>query len=380
MRILFATTLRAHWGGSEWLWSDTALALRKRGHDVGYFQPWPKKHPALEALRAIEAIEFSPGQTVRWWRRLAARMTRPPCSFRQHMLETFKPDLVVISQARQDEGLDWHDDLVGAGVPYVVVNELVVEALYLEDDTTDRLSAFLLGASATYCVSRRNLEALQQQLGRALPFGDVQPNPFRVPYTGAFTWPDAADPVLRLALVGRLDPDSKGHRVLLEAFRRQHWRGRSICLHFYGDGSARRALERLIKWWGLENQVCFEGHVSNVNDIWKRCHVVTQPSREEGTPIAMIEGLLSGRPALATAVAGIPEFVDDGQTGFLAPACTADLIDTAMEHLWLARDNLREMGRTAQQRVRERLPASPADLFANRLEALVIPQKNEICP
>ena len=375
MRILFATTLHAHWGGSEWLWSDAALALKKRGHEVGYFQPWPKQHPALEALRDSGAVEFSSGQPVRWWRRLATRMQRPSLTFRQRMLETFKPDLVVISQARQDEGIDWHEDLIRSGIPYVVLNELVTEALYIDDDTIDRLSAFLLGASATYCVSRRNLDALQQQLGHELPNGNVQPNPFRVPYAGAFTWPDEKDPVLRLALVGRLDPDSKGHRVLLEALHRKHWRERSICLHFYGDGSSQRSLRRLVKWWGMDNQVFFEGHVPDVADIWKRCHVVAQPSREEGTPIAMLEGLLSGRPVLATAVAGIPEFVDNGQTGFLAPACTADLLDDALEQLWLARNNLREMGRMAQQRARERLPASPSDFFADRLEALTIPCK-----
>lgn len=371
MRIFFATTLHAHWGGSECLWSETALTLVHRGHEIAYFQPWQKEHPSLTALRNAGALEFAPGTPVRWWRRIARHLTRPSLSFPHAALSAFRPDLVIISQSRQDEGLEWHTALTALHLPYVILNELVVEALYVEDTLNERLSAFFQGARRVYCVSQRNLHALEQLLGHALPSAAIQANPFRVPYCAPFHWP-ADDSALRLALVGRLDPDSKGHRVLFEVLRRPYWQQRQLYLHLFGDGSSARSLRRLAAWWELEC-VVFEGYVQDVASIWNRCHVAAQPSREEGLPIALVEGMLSGRPAFATSVAGIPEIVDDGETGFLAPGCTADLLDAALQRLWERRADLPSMGRLAQTRVRERLPESPAALFADRLVALARP-------
>jgi glycosyltransferase involved in cell wall biosynthesis len=42
-------------------------------------------------------------------------------------------------------------------------------------------------------------------------------------------------------------------------------------------------------------------------------------SSTEGHPIAVIEAMATGLPVLATNVGGIPEMIEDGKTGFLAP-------------------------------------------------------------
>ena len=42
-------------------------------------------------------------------------------------------------------------------------------------------------------------------------------------------------------------------------------------------------------------------------------------SRNEGTPVSIIEGFASGRPAVATRVGGIPDLVQEGKNGLLVP-------------------------------------------------------------
>jgi glycosyltransferase involved in cell wall biosynthesis len=84
----------------------------------------------------------------------------------------------------------------------------------------------------------------------------------------------------------------------------------------------------------------------------------------------MVEAMLQGRPVLGTAVAGIPEFVNDGVHGFLAAGCTPDLLDQALERLWQARDRLPDLGRAAQLQARALLPENPVTAFAREVTGL----------
>jgi glycosyltransferase involved in cell wall biosynthesis len=363
MRVLFASTLRAHWGGSEWLWAETALHLARQGHAVGFCQPWEKDHPAIAALRAAGASEIAEIRPTpwhrRWWRSAFDRR-----SFAARTLAEFAPGLAVISQARQDEGVEWRQALAAARVPYVILNELTVDNLYLEDAEAEALGEFLAGARRLYFVAERSRILLEVQLGRRFPNARVVRNPFRVPYGAPFAWPPGPD--LRLGLVARLDPDTKGQDALFEALARPRWRERPVWLHLFGRGSAERRLRRLQAMLGLE-RIVFEGFAEQLGPVWERCHVVAAPSRQEGLPISVVEGMLMGRPVFATAVAGIPEIVEDGVSGILAPACGADLLDDALDRLWSLRERLPDMGRAAQERARQRVPADPALAFAKEL-------------
>jgi glycosyltransferase involved in cell wall biosynthesis len=363
MRLLFASNVRAPWGGSEWLWSDTAYLLAREGQTVGFCLPWRKDHPAVAALRAAGAAEFAEVEPTRWPRRLWRRAFDRQ-SFPERCLREFRPDLLVLSQGRQDEGLEWHAALGRLRVPYVVLNEMVVDNLFLEDGPAEALGEFLAGARRLYFVAERNRIQAELQLGRRFPNSRVVRNPFRVPYDAAFSWPTGPD--LRLGLVARLDPDFKGQDALFEVLARPHWRSRPLWLHLFGSGSAERRLRRARDLLGLE-RVVFEGFAERIAQIWDRCHVVASPSRQEGLPISVVEGMLMGRPVFGTAVSGIPELVEDGVSGFLAGACTPDLLDAALERLWDRRDELPALGRAAQIRARACIPADPARAFAEEL-------------
>ncbi len=75
---------------------------------------------------------------------------------------------------------------------------------------------------------------------------------------------------------------------------------------------------------------------------------------------------MCGRPAVVTKVGGSAEVVEDGVTGFLA-APDEESIDAALEEAWARRGELREMGELAAQKIRELVPANPAEEFAGLL-------------
>jgi len=82
--------------------------------------------------------------------------------------------------------------------------------------------------------------------------------------------------------------------------------------------------------------------------------------------------MMCGRPCVVTKVGGNAEVVENGITGFLA-APDEDSIDAALEEAWVRREQLREMGQRAAVRIRELVPASPAEDFAETLLDLTRP-------
>jgi glycosyltransferase involved in cell wall biosynthesis len=115
--------------------------------------------------------------------------------------------------------------------------------------------------------------------------------------------------------VGRLVP-IKDHLTLLRALA--HLPG--VHLAVVGDGELRAQLQTEATVLGLGPRVHFVGWRHDLAAIYADLDVVALTSLNEGTPVAVIEALASGRPAVATDVGGVRHVVTDGKTGLLAPA------------------------------------------------------------
>jgi glycosyltransferase involved in cell wall biosynthesis len=181
-------------------------------------------------------------------------------------------------------------------------------------------------------------------------------------------WPttDAVND-LKMACVARLHPPSKGQDILLLALAGEEWRSRNWNLTFFGEGPQRIALERMVARLDLEAKVDFGGYASDIVKVWSQHHALALASRYEGTPLALLEALSLGRPALVTAVGGNAEVVVEGQNGFVAEVPTVASVNGALERLWRSRKNLSEMGVCARDRILKRYPVQPGQLFADEL-------------
>jgi glycosyltransferase involved in cell wall biosynthesis len=119
-----------------------------------------------------------------------------------------------------------------------------------------------------------------------------------------------------LAVVGRLVP-IKDHPTLLAALARL---GPSVHLLIIGDGEERARLGALAKSLGVSDRTHFLGWRHDLDAIVPGTDVVICCSRNEGTPVALIEAMAAGVPVVATAVGGVADLVVPGQTGCLVPA------------------------------------------------------------
>lgn len=90
--------------------------------------------------------------------------------------------------------------------------------------------------------------------------------------------------------------------------------GAQLCI--VGEGPERAALEAQAA--GLRG-IRFHGPVTDVAPVLRAADAFVLPSRAEGLPVALLEGMSSGLASVATAVGGIPEIIEDGHNGLLVP-------------------------------------------------------------
>ncbi|MHC5830971.1 MAG: glycosyltransferase, partial [Nostoc sp.] len=87
----------------------------------------------------------------------------------------------------------------------------------------------------------------------------------------------------------------------------------------------------------------------------------------EGLPIALVEAMMCGRPAIATDVGGIPEVLEDNITGFLAGSTSFKEIDEALERAWQRRYDWEKIGEKASESIRKLIPPNPEQILAEKL-------------
>lgn len=147
--------------------------------------------------------------------------------------------------------------------------------------------------------------------------------------------PRAPGAPLEVVCVGTLHA-VKGQRTLIEAAGRLAATGRSVRIHFVGDGEDRRALEALAETHGVADRVVFHGALdrAGVARVRATAHVAAAPSvptrdgRREGIPVVLMEAAAAGLPLVGSRLSGIPEIVVDGESGLLVePGDAADLAD-----------------------------------------------------
>jgi glycosyltransferase involved in cell wall biosynthesis len=107
------------------------------------------------------------------------------------------------------------------------------------------------------------------------------------------------------------------------------------CAHFclVGDGELRPEVESKIVALGLAERVHLAGWQRDMPAVYAALDLLALTSLNEGTPVTAIEALAAGVPVVATAVGGVPDVVQDGVTGMLVPAGSAEALAVAIAAL-----------------------------------------------
>jgi glycosyltransferase involved in cell wall biosynthesis len=136
---------------------------------------------------------------------------------------------------------------------------------------------------------------------RVIPLG-LELGPFHklAPTVRAEGW-------LTVGWLGRM-VEVKNLPLLLEVMREVFQSGARIRFIVAGDGTQRKLMEEAVRRWGPE-RLEWLGWTPDVAGVVSRCDVLIQTSRNEGTPVALIQGMAAGRPFVSTPAGGVVDMV-----------------------------------------------------------------------
>jgi glycosyltransferase involved in cell wall biosynthesis len=150
-------------------------------------------------------------------------------------------------------------------------------------------------------------------------------------------------------VIGRLVP-VKDHATLFKALVATP----ELHLVVLGDGELRSTLEGLAHDLGIAERTHFTGWWADVPSALADLDIVVLSSRNEGTPLALIEALAAARPVVATDVGGVRQVVQDGETGWLCGPGDPDALAQRLRRAVSERDLATRLAAEGRRRVTER--------------------------
>lgn len=154
---------------------------------------------------------------------------------------------------------------------------------------------------------------------------------------------------LRLCYVGTLSY-LKGVDLAIRAVAVAQARSLSVTLRIVGDGPQRNALEQLTEDLGCREFVAFVGWHDDVRPLLWSSDALIAPSRSEAFGKAVVEGMASGLPVIATSVGGLVDIVVPGETGTLVPPEDPGALAHAISELASDSNRRQRYGRAGRQR------------------------------
>jgi glycosyltransferase involved in cell wall biosynthesis len=360
MRIAMINSIRSYGGGEKRV-LRSAYEFKRRGHPILIIA---RKGGELASRARADGFEV---QEFEYRKHTSPALLREVAGW----LREWKPDVVL--------GWNEHSIRVGcvaARLARLPRRPLTIYYHGLEACFKNKAyNHYLVGPWTDLFVP--NAEALAEELRN---FGWISTTKIHTIYDGVEpSTIDASDPTgVRESLgatpqevigvvVARLVPE-KGHAFLFEQLPNVVGRHPELRLWIAGEGPELERLTAQVKDLGLAECVRFLGFRDDVPRLLRAADLLVHPSRKEGAPNAVREGMVAGLPVVAVAASGTPELMVGGVTGLLSAIGDGPELGRNLETVLSDPDLRQRMGQAGRQRA---LTEFSEDTCAERWLALM---------
>lgn len=348
MRIALLNTIRAYGGGEKRVMQGAA-EYEALGHAVLVVGD-PRGE--LVRRRAASGGDWAAPELGRYWSFASARRLA-------RVLGRYRADVVVCYDQRSVRLAALADRLVWPHAPWP--GQRFPSIIYYYGGEGTFRNRFwnqrVVGPRIARYVP--NAEALRQEL---LSFGWIPDTHVQVIYDGLDPTPilqadptgmrrelDTPPDALVAITVARLVP-GKGHEILLHAVQTLAPRYPQLRIWLAGDGPEDAAYRALAARLGVADRVQFLGFRKDVPRLLRAADLLCHPSRKEGAPNAVREGMAAGLPVAAVAASGTPELMVEGETGLLSPVDDVPALAANLDRLLADPDLRKRMGSAGKER------------------------------
>lgn len=183
---------------------------------------------------------------------------------------------------------------------------------------------------------------------------------------------------LKLTLIGRIKPSVKGQNYALDALKllapeiREKIQLTMVGSPVVNQESDLEDLERRISEENLGETVKIHGFTNNIGKYYETSDICLVPSVSvDSLPTTVLEAMSAGLPVIGTEIGGIPEMIDDGETGFLIPLGDASVFSERITRLVTDVALRKDMGRKGYEKyLREFTIQGFADRYKKALPEL----------
>ncbi len=340
MRVLYVD-LEREWRGGQSQALLTVCGLRERGHDVELLAA--RDSPLAD--RASEA-----GITVHRVSRVGLRAWAA---------------LEIRRLIRMK-----HFDLVHLNEPHALTSAWLAQAHKKLPLVVSRRVAYSLKgqlARARYLAAKRIL-AISRFVQKSILDSGLPPEMVDIVYEGVELPPPPAAEMRRDArqrcgvaseeilfgCVGYLLPE-KGHELVVRSLRSVRAEFPRVRLLLAGDGPCRSRLEALAREQALGDAVIFAGFIKDISQVYAALDAFVFPSLAEPLGTSLLAAMAWGLPVVAVASGGVPEYVENDQTGSLVAQPEESLLSAAMLRLVSDLELAKRLGTEARAAIQRRL-------------------------
>jgi glycosyltransferase involved in cell wall biosynthesis len=370
------------WGGSEDLWARSVPILFEENiKDIIIYKKRINKHHPEFIRLAEQGVQFRELDPILpAGKRLLVKVSNlcaragnrlglctynwnRPVNTLHSLLEADRPDIVLVSQGINFDGLAYAYQCHRLNIPYSIVSHKAVAFYWPQPGDRAYMKEALLNARKCFFVSQHNKTLTEEQFGIRIPQSHIIFNPVKTKPI-ALRYP-STDKGYRLACVGRLFIIDKGQDILLRVLAQPKWKERPITISFFGTGPDEDGLKEMASLLNVEN-ITFCGRNDDLHTIWANHHALILPSRSEGLPLTIVEAMSLGRTVIVSDAGGNAELIEPGVTGFTGAANEKD-IDILLEEAWSKRNDWEVMGIQASKFISTHIPEKPEKIFTSLL-------------